>query len=168
MLYENKIWVGTGETPVCLLPQMANRHGLIAGATGTGKTVSLKVLAEGFSNMGVPVFLADVKGDLAGMVEVGQHSDGISKRLVNCGVPSFQYCDFPAVFWDVYGKQGHPVRATVSEMGPTLLARMLGLNDTQAGVLSILFRIADDEGMLLLDLKDLKAMLAYIGENARD
>ena len=168
MLYEGKIWVGTGEAPVCLLPQMANRHGLIAGATGTGKTVSLKVLAEGFSNMGVPVFLADIKGDLAGMVEVGQHSDGIAKRLVKCGVPSFQYCDFPAVFWDVYGKQGHPVRATVSEMGPTLLSRMLGLNDTQAGVLSILFRIADDEGMLLLDLKDLKAMLAYIGENARD
>ena len=168
MLYEGKIWVGTGEKPVMLLPQMANRHGLIAGATGTGKTVSLKVLAEGFSEMGVPVFLADVKGDLAGMVEVGQHSDGIAKRLVNCGVPSFQYCDFPAVFWDVYGKQGHPVRATVSEMGPTLLSRMLGLNDTQAGVLSILFRIADDEGMLLLDLKDLKAMLAYIGENARD
>ncbi len=168
MLYENKIWVGTGEAPVMLLPQMANRHGLIAGATGTGKTVSLKVLAEGFSNMGVPVFLADIKGDLAGMVEVGQHSDGIAKRLVKCGVPTFQYCDFPSVFWDVYGKQGHPVRATVSEMGPTLLARMLGLNDTQAGVLSILFRIADDEGMLLLDLKDLKAMLAYIGENARD
>ena len=168
MLYENKIWVGTGEKPVFLLPQMANRHGLIAGATGTGKTVSLKVLAEGFSNMGVPVFLADIKGDLAGMVEVGQHSDGIAKRLVKCGVPSFQYCEFPSVFWDVYGKQGHPVRATVSEMGPTLLARMLGLNDTQAGVLSILFRIADDEGMLLLDLKDLKAMLAYIGENARD
>jgi len=168
MLYEGKIWVGTGEQPVCLLPQMANRHGLIAGATGTGKTVSLKVLAEGFSDMGVPVFLADIKGDLAGMVEVGTHNDNIAKRLVQCGVPSFQYCDFPAVFWDVYGKQGHPVRATISEMGPTLLARMLGLNDTQAGVLSILFRIADDEGMLLLDLKDLKAMLAYIGENARD
>ncbi len=168
MLYEGKIWVGTGETPVMLLPQMANRHGLIAGATGTGKTVSLKVMAEGFSAMGVPVFLADIKGDLAGMVEVGTHNDNIAKRLVQCGVPSFQYCDFPAVFWDVYGKQGHPVRATISEMGPTLLARMLGLNDTQAGVLSILFRIADDEGMLLLDLKDLKAMLAYVGENARD
>ncbi|MGN0754262.1 MAG: helicase HerA-like domain-containing protein [Aristaeellaceae bacterium] len=167
MLYENRIWVGTGQQPVCLLPQMANRHGLIAGATGTGKTVSLKVLAEGFSSMGVPVFLADIKGDLAGMVEVGQHSDGIAKRLVKCGVPSFQYCDFPSVFWDVYGKQGHPVRTTVSEMGPMLLARMLGLNDTQSGVLSILFRIADDEGMLLLDLKDLKAMLAYVGENAR-
>ena len=168
MLHEGKIWVGTGEKPVMLLPQMANRHGLIAGATGTGKTVSLKVLAEGFSNMGVPVFLADIKGDLAGMVEVGTHNDGIANRLVQCGVPSFQYCDFPTVFWDVYGKQGHPVRATISEMGPTLLSRMLGLNDTQEGVLSILFRIADDEGMLLLDLKDLKAMLAYIGENARD
>ncbi len=168
MLYEGKIWVGTGENPVFLLPQMANRHGLIAGATGTGKTVSLKVLAEGFSNMGVPVFLADIKGDLAGMVETGVHNDNIARRLVKCGVPSFQYCNFPSVFWDVYGKQGHPVRATVSEMGPTLLSRMLGLNDTQAGVLSILFRIADDEGMLLLDLKDLKAMLAYIGENARD
>ena len=168
MLYEGKIWVGTGEKPVCLLPQMANRHGLIAGATGTGKTVSLKVLAEGFSEMGVPVFLADIKGDLSGMVESGVHSDGIAKRLGKCGVPSFQYQEFPAVFWDVYGEQGHPVRATVSEMGPVLLARMLGLNETQTGVLNILFRVADDEGMLLLDLKDLKAMLAYVGENAKD
>ena len=168
MLYENRIWVGTGEKAVCLLPQMANRHGLIAGATGTGKTVSLKVLAEGFSEMGVPVFLADIKGDLSGMVNPGVHSDAIAQRLTNCGVPSFQYQDFPTVFWDVYGKEGHPVRATVSEMGPTLLARMLDLNETQTGVLSILFRVADDEGMLLLDLKDLKAMLAYVGENARD
>ncbi len=168
MLYEGKIWAGTGETPVFLLPQMANRHGLIAGATGTGKTVSLKVLAEGFSEMGVPVFLADIKGDLAGMVETGTHSEGIAKRLNKCGVPSFQYRDFPTVFWDVYGKQGHPIRATVSEMGPTLLSRMLGLNDTQEGVLNILFRVADDEGMLLLDLKDLKAMLAYVGEHARE
>ncbi|MBQ7849759.1 MAG: DUF853 family protein [Clostridia bacterium] len=168
MLYEGKIWVGTGEQPVCLLPQMANRHGLIAGATGTGKTVSLKVLAEGFSEMGVPVFLADIKGDLSGMVESGVHSDAIAKRLGKCGVPSFQYQEFPSVFWDVYGEQGHPVRATVSEMGPVLLARMLDLNDTQTGVLNILFRVADDEGMLLLDLKDLKAMLAYVGENARD
>ena len=167
MLYEGKIWVGTGENPVCLLPQMANRHGLIAGATGTGKTVSLKVLAEGFSAMGVPVFLADIKGDLSGLVQTGVHSDAIAKRLADCGVPSFQYQDFPAVFWDVYGKEGHPVRTTVSEMGPTLLARMLDLNETQTGVLNILFRVADDEGMLLLDLKDLKAMLAYVGENAR-
>ena len=167
MLYENKIWVGTGDKAVCLLPQMANRHGLIAGATGTGKTVTLKVLAEGFSEMGVPVFLADIKGDLSGMVESGVHSDSIASRLAQCGVPSFQYQEFPSVFWDVYGEQGHPVRATVSEMGPVLLARMLGLNETQTGVLNILFRVADDENMLLLDLKDLKAMLAYVGENAR-
>ena len=168
MLYDNKIWVGTGERPVFLLPQMANRHGLIAGATGTGKTVSLKVLAEGFSSMGVPVFLGDVKGDLSGMVKVGEHSEKIADRLALCGVPTFRYRSFPTVFWDVYGEEGHPVRATVSEMGPTLLGRMLNLNDTQTGVLNILFRVADDEGMLLLDIKDLKAMLAYLGEHARD
>ena len=168
MLYEGAIWLGTGEHPVCLLPQMANRHGLIAGATGTGKTVSLKVLAEGFSEMGVPVFLADIKGDLAGMVQTGTHSDAIAKRLAECGVPSFEYRAFPTVFWDVFGKEGHPVRTTVSEMGPTLLARLMNLNETQAGVLSILFRVADDENMLLLDLKDLKAMLAYVGEHAKE
>lgn len=168
MLYENKIWVGTGAAPVYLLPQMANRHGLIAGATGTGKTVSLKVLAEGFSAMGVPVFLSDIKGDLSGVVRPGEHSDGLAERLAHCGVSSFQYQAFPTVFWDVYGEQGHPVRATVSEMGPLLLSRMLGLNDTQTGVMNILFRVADDEGMLLLDIKDLKAMLAYLGENARN
>lgn len=168
MLYNDKIWVGTGAQPACLLGSMANRHGLIAGATGTGKTVSLKVLAEGFSAMGVPVFLADVKGDLAGMVAPGTHSEALAQRLATVGVPSFQYQSFPTVFWDVYGEQGHPVRATVSEMGPTLLARMLGLNETQSGVLNILFRVADDEGMLLLDIKDLKAMLAYLGEHARD
>lgn len=168
MLYEGAIWLGTGEHPVCLLPQMANRHGLIAGATGTGKTVSLKVLAEGFSEMGVPVFLADIKGDLAGMVQPGTHSDAIAKRLTQCGVPTFEYRAFPTVFWDVFGKEGHPVRTTVSEMGPTLLARLMNLNDTQAGVLSILFRVADDENMLLLDLKDLKAMLAYVGEHAKE
>ena len=168
MLFENKIWVGTGSAPVYLLPQMANRHGLIAGATGTGKTVSLKVLAEGFSAMGVPVFLSDIKGDLSGVVRPGEHSDALAERLAHCGVSSFQYQAFPTVFWDVYGEQGHPVRATVSEMGPLLLSRMLGLNDTQTGVMNILFRVADDEGMLLLDIKDLKAMLAYLGENARN
>ena len=168
MLYDGKIWVCTGEQPACLLSRMANRHGLIAGATGTGKTVSLKVLAEGFSDMGVPVFLADVKGDLSGMARPGEHSDALAERLAQCGVPSFRYQAYPTVFWDVYGEQGHPVRATVSEMGPLLLSRMLGLNDTQAGVLNILFRVADDEGMLLLDIKDLKAMLAYLGEHARD
>lgn len=168
MHYEGKIWVGTGEKPVCLLPQMANRHGLIAGATGTGKTISLKVLAEGFSEMGVPVFLADVKGDLAGMVQPGTHTDAIGRRLTESGVPSFEYRAFPTVFWDVFGREGHPVRATVSEMGPMLLSRLMGLNETQAGVLSILFRVADDENMLLLDLKDLKAMLAYVGEHAKE
>ena len=168
MLYEGKIWVGSGDKAVCLLPQMANRHGLIAGATGTGKTVSLKVLAEGFSDMGVPVFLSDIKGDLSGMVRPGEHSDALAERLTSCGVPSFQYKAFPTVFWDVYGEQGHPVRATIQEMGPLLLSRMLGLNDTQTGVMNVLFRVADDEGMLLLDLKDLKAMLAYLGEHARD
>lgn len=168
MLYNNQIWVGTGAQPACLLGSMANRHGLIAGATGTGKTVSLKVLAEGFSDMGVPVFMADVKGDLAGMIKPGEHSDALAERLAAVGVPSFCYQPYPTVFWDVYGEQGHPVRATISEMGPILLSRMLGLNETQTGVLNILFRVADDEGMLLLDVKDLKAMLAYVGEHARD
>lgn len=118
--------------------------------------------------MGVPVFLADIKGDLAGMVQPGTHSDNIANRLTQCGVPTFEYRAFPTVFWDVFGKEGHPVRTTVSEMGPTLLARLMNLNDTQAGVLSILFRVADDENMLLLDLKDLKAMLAYVGEHAKE
>ncbi len=166
MLYEQKIWAGTALEPVFLLPQMANRHGLIAGATGTGKTVTLKVLAEGFSQMGVPVFVSDVKGDIAGLVKPGEHSDTLAQRLMETGVPGFSYKGFPAVFWDVYGKQGHPLRATVSEMGPLLLSRMLGLNDTQMGVLNILFRVADDKGLPLLDIKDLKAMLAYVGEHA--
>ncbi len=166
MLYDNKIWVGTGDQPVCLLPNMANRHGLIAGATGTGKTVTLKVLAEGFSDMGVPVFLSDIKGDLSGMVKPGENTDKLSARLASVGVPSFNMRAYPSVFWDVYGEEGHPVRTTISEMGPLLLARMLNLNETQSGVLNILFRVADDENMLLLDIKDVKAMLAYLGENA--
>lgn len=168
MLSDSMIWAGTGEAPVCLLGRMANRHGLIAGATGTGKTISLKVLAEGFSDMGVPVFLADVKGDLSGMVKPGEHSDKIASRLAGCGVPSFEYKAFPTVFWDVYGELGHPVRTTVSEMGPTLLSRLLGLNDVQTGVMNILFRVADAENLLLLDIKDLKSMLAYIGEHRAD
>ena len=167
MLLDGKIWVGSGENaPICLLPNMANRHGLIAGATGTGKTVTLKVLAEGFSAMGVPVFLSDIKGDLSGMVRMGENTDKIAARLMTTGVNNFSFETYPTEFWDVYGEQGHPVRTTVSEMGPLLLARMLNLNDTQAGVLNILFRVADDENMLLLDIKDLKAMLAYVGENA--
>ena len=168
MYYGNKIWMGTGDDhqPVFLLPQMANRHGLIAGATGTGKTVTLKVMAEGFSDMGVPVFVGDIKGDLSGMVKPGEQNDKITERLMQTGVTDFRHESYPTMFWDVYGEQGHPVRSTVSEMGPMLLARMLNLNETQTGVLNILFRVADDEGMLLVDIKDIKAMLAYVGENA--
>ena len=167
MLLNGNIWLGTSDQgAVSLLPSMANRHGLIAGATGTGKTVTLQVLAEGFSQLGVPVFMADVKGDLAGICCPGQGSAKIDSRLATCGVSHFPFRACPVTFWDVYGEKGHPVRTTVSEMGPLLLARMLGLNETQTGVLHIIFRIADDEGMLLLDLKDIKAMLAYVGENA--
>ncbi|MCE5342376.1 MAG: DUF853 domain-containing protein [Eubacteriales bacterium] len=167
MLTDGKIWVGTGDNkPQYLLANMANRHGLIAGATGTGKTVTLKVMAEGFSAMGVPVFLSDIKGDLSGMVRMGENTDKIAERLMTVGVNNFTFASFPTEFWDVYGEQGHPVRTTISEMGPLLLGRMLNLNETQAGVLNILFRVADDENMLLLDIKDVKAMLAYVGENA--
>ena len=167
MLLNKNIWVGTSkECAVSLLPQMANRHGLIAGATGTGKTVTLQVLAEGFSSLGVPVFLADVKGDLAGFCKPGEMNEKIQQRLDTCGMTEFPFRSFPVTFWDVYGEKGHPIRTTVSEMGPLLLSRMLGLNETQTGVLHIVFRIADDENMLLLDLKDIKAMLAYVGENA--
>ena len=164
MLLNGNILVGTSnDGAVSFLPSMANRHGLIAGATGTGKTVTLQVLAEGFSQLGVPVFMADVKGDLAGLCAPGQGNSKIDSRLASCGVSHFPFRACPVTFWDVYGEKGHPVRTTVSEMGPLLLARMLGLNETQTGVLHIVFRIADDEGMLLLDIKDLKAMLAYLG-----
>ncbi|MDY5730150.1 MAG: helicase HerA-like domain-containing protein [Eubacteriales bacterium] len=167
MFIDNKIWVGAGMQNAYLLPHMANRHGLIAGATGTGKTVTLKVLAEAFSDMGVPCFVSDVKGDLAGFTKPGVHSDKMQERLEHCGVEAFEYKPYPTIFWDVFGEKGHPVRATVSEMGPLLLSRMLRLNETQSGILNMVFRIADDEGMLLLDLKDLKAVLNYVGENAK-
>lgn len=166
MLLNDAIWLGTSaEGAVSLLPAMANRHGLISGATGTGKTVTLQVLAEGFSRLGVPVFLADVKGDLAGLCKPGEGSAKIDERLETCGVRGFSYRSCPVTFWDVFGKKGHPIRTTVSEMGPLLLSRMLGLNDTQAGVLHLVFRIADDQGMLLTDLKDIRAMLSYVGED---
>ena len=171
MLQDNKIWVGTGAGgPVYLLPSMANRHGLIAGATGTGKTVSLKVLAESFSDMGVPVFLSDIKSDLSGMVKPGVRSESIDKRLGGCGIhpDTFKYKQYPTVFWDVYAEQGHPVRSTVEQMGPLLLSRMLSLNETQAGVMNILFRVARNEKYELRDLQDLKAMLVHVGENAKD
>jgi DNA double-strand break repair helicase HerA and related ATPase len=152
---------------LALLPALANRHGLIAGATGTGKTVTLQVLAERFSSIGVPVFMADVKGDLSGMAAAGTPSEKMKKRLATLGfaAPAWRAC--PVAFWDVYGEQGHPVRATVSDMGPLLLARMLGLNDTQEGVLTLAFKVADDNGLLLLDMKDLRAMLEFLGENAK-
>ena len=151
-----------------LLPKMANRHGLVAGATGTGKTVTLQRLAEGFSRIGVPVFLADVKGDLSGICKPGTPRAPVADRIEELGLKDFEFCGFPVTFWDVFGERGHPVRATVSEMGPLLLGRLLNLNDTQAGVLQIAFKVADDNGLLLLDLKDLKAMLQYVGDHAKD
>ena len=151
-----------------LLPGLANRHGLIAGATGTGKTVTLQRIAEGFSKIGVPVFMADVKGDLAGISQKGEPKPKIEERIKQLGITDFVYEACPVVFWDAFGTQGHPVRATVSEMGPLLLARLLNLNDTQQGVLTLVFKIADDNGLLLLDLKDLRAMLQHVGENAKN
>lgn len=154
-------------TDCFLLPNKANRHGLITGATGTGKTVTLQRLAEGFSLLGVPVFLADIKGDLTGISQVGGENEKIKARLELLGMQSdFSYTSFPVTLWDVYGEQGHPLRATVSEMGPTLLSRVLQLNDTQSAVLTVSFKIADDHGLLLLDLKDLRALLQHIGANA--
>ena len=164
----HKVWLATGTKRVYLEPSMANRHGLIAGATGTGKTVTLKVLAESFSDMGVPVFVADIKGDLSGMCVAGKENKHILRSITNMGIENFEYKPYPVQFWDVYGKKGLPVSTTVSEMGPELLARLLGLNDTQSGVLRIVFRVADDKQLLLVDLKDLKAMLHYVGENAKD
>ena len=165
---EHKIWIATGEKPVYLEPGMANRHGLIAGATGTGKTVTLKVLAESFSDMGVPVFMADVKGDLSGMCVAGTENSHIRRSIDSMGLGDFRYKSYPVSFWDVYAKLGLPVRTTISEMGPELLSRLLGLNDTQAGILRIAFRIADDKGMLMIDLKDLRAMMEHLGSNAKE
>ena len=163
---EHKIWVCKGEDKICMLPKMANRHGLIAGATGTGKTVTLKVLAESFSEMGVPVFLADIKGDVSGMCKAGESSEGFQKRLHKLGIENFEFKGFPVRFFDVFGKKGHPVRTTISEMGPDLLSRLLELNTTQSGIMTIIFKIADDQGLLLLDLKDLRSMVQYVGDNA--
>lgn len=165
---EHKVWLATGETPIYLEPGMANRHGLIAGATGTGKTVTLKVLAEAFSDMGVPVFVADVKGDLSGMCVPGEENKHIRRSIDTMGLGDFRYKSYPVTFWDVYAKLGLPVRTTISEMGPELLARLLGLNETQSGILRIVFRIADDKGLLLIDLKDLRAMVEHVGSNARE
>jgi uncharacterized protein len=160
------IYIAQAKEPIYLLPKLANRHGLIAGATGTGKTVTLQTLAENFSDRGVPVFMADVKGDLAGLSQPGGNNPKVVARAKELGMSDFKAEAFPTVFWDVFGENGHPVRATVSEMGPLLLGRLLQLNDTQAGVLNMVFKIADEGGLLLLDLKDLRSMLQYVADNA--
>ncbi|MEF9995325.1 MAG: helicase HerA-like domain-containing protein, partial [Burkholderiaceae bacterium] len=151
---------------LALLPALANRHGCITGATGTGKTVSLQKLAESFSRIGVPVFMADVKGDLTGIAKAGAPSEKMKKRLAEHGLPEPTWGACPVTLWDVFGEQGHPVRATVSDMGPLLLARLLNLNETQEGVLTLAFKIADDNGLLLIDLKDLRALLQFVGDNS--
>ncbi|GAB2878312.1 DUF853 domain-containing protein [Uliginosibacterium flavum] len=158
----------SGDTEIALLPQFANRHGLITGATGTGKTVTLQKLAESFANIGVPVFMADVKGDLSGLGASGELKPKLQERLAMLGVKDWEPGKFMTTLWDVFGEQGHPVRATISDMGPLLIGRLLALNETQAGVLQIVFKVADDNGLLLLDLKDLRAMVQWIGENARE
>jgi len=163
---DKRLYIAHGENPIYLLPNMINKHGLIAGATGTGKTVTLQVIAESLSSIGVPVFMSDVKGDLSGLSAAGKENKFIKKRITKFGISDFNYHGFPIRLWDVFGKAGHPVRTTVSEMGPLLLARLLDLNEIQSGVLNIVFRIADETGMLLLDLKDLRAMLSFVGENA--
>jgi DNA helicase HerA-like ATPase len=158
--------IAKGESEISLLPRMANRHGLIAGATGTGKTVTLRVLAEQFSRIGVPVFMADVKGDLAGIAKAGGDHPKVAERIQKLGLSDFHFEGYPVVFWDIMGDLGHPVRTTISDMGPLLLSRLLNLNDTQSGVLSLVFKIADEDGYLLLDLKDLRSMVQFVGENA--
>jgi uncharacterized protein len=162
------ILIARGDGDVHLLPRMANRHGLVAGATGTGKTVTLQRLAEGFSRMGVPTFMADVKGDLSGISRAGSEQPKVKERVALLKLTDFQYADCPVTFWDVFGEQGHPVRATVSEMGPLLLSRLLNLNEIQGGVLTLVFKIADDQKLLLLDLKDLRAMVQAVGDHAAE
>jgi DNA helicase HerA-like ATPase len=157
--------IAKSDKPIYIVPKMANRHGLIAGATGTGKTVSLQVMAETFSAMGVPVFVTDVKGDFSGVANQGSENPKITQRIDQLGLNEHRFSSFPVCFWDIYGAQGHPLRTTVSEMGPMLLSRLLNLNDVQSGVLSLVFKIADDNGLLLLDLKDLRKMLEFVGEN---
>jgi DNA helicase HerA-like ATPase len=164
----NPILIAKGEKELYLLPQMANRHGLVAGATGTGKTVTLQAIAQSFSRIGVPVFLADVKGDLSGLSQAGGQNPKIAERIKVLGLKDFGFEPCPAVFWDVYGQKGHPARTTISEMGPLLLSRLLNLNEVQSGVLSLVFKIADDDGLLLLDLKDLRSMLQYAGDHASE
>ncbi|WP_309043614.1 helicase HerA-like domain-containing protein [Marinobacter sediminicola] len=165
---EDSVFIGKGTNVQSLLLRRANRHGLIAGATGTGKTVTLQILAEGFSAQGVPVFMADVKGDLSGISQPGTTKPFLSKRAAQIGLEPYNFEGFPTVFWDVFGKQGHPMRATISDMGPLLLSRLLELNDTQEGVINIAFKLADDHGMALLDLKDLRALMTFVAEQSKE
>lgn len=164
----NQILIGKGEQPVHLLAKYGNRHGLIAGATGTGKTISLLVLAEGFSRLGVPVFIADVKGDVAGLSLPGTANEKIRQRVDQISIEGYANEANPVLFWDIYGKAGHPVRTTISEIGPNLLGRILEINDTQVGVLEIVFKLADDQGLLLLDMDDLRAMLGFVADNRKE
>src|SRR3954466_11020936 len=164
---DGKIFVGKSVKPEYLMLHYGNRHGLVTGATGTGKTVTLQVLAEGFSRAGVSVFAADIKSDLSGIAAVGEAKDAFVKRAKELGF-DYQPDEFPVIFWDLFGQQGHPVRTTISEMGPLLLARLMDLNEVQEGVLQLVFKAADEQGMLLLDLSDLQAMLAWAAENAAD
>ncbi|MDH7514397.1 MAG: DUF853 family protein [Bacteroidota bacterium] len=164
----NRILIGKGEEQVFLLPKYGNRHGMIAGATGTGKTVSLLVMAEGFSRLGVPVFIADVKGDVAGLAMAGVFNEKISQRVTEIGIENFACEKNPVVFWDVFGEAGHPVRTTVSEMGPSLMGRILEVNETQVGMLEIAFKLADEQGLLLLDLDDLRALLTFLADNRKE
>ena len=164
----SQILIGKGEHPVHLLARYGNRHGLVAGATGTGKTVTLMVIAEGFSRLGVPVFIADVKGDVGGLARPGTDSERIRERVAQVGIPDFAPEANPVIFWDLYGKTGHPIRTTVSEVGPTLLGRILELNDTQTGVLEVAFKLADDQGLMLLDLDDLRALLGFVAEKRKE
>ena len=169
MYIDNKILIGKNkEKELFILPDKANRHGLITGASGSGKTITLKVMAESFSDMGVPVFLADVKGDLAGTCMPGETNEKIQERLEGIGINDFNFKGFPTIFWDVFGKSGHPIRTTLQSVGPTILSRMLGLNETQEGVLAIIFKIARENGYELVDLKDLRLVLQYVAENSKD
>ena len=172
MYYDGKIWVGTDDeiNHIYLYPKMANRHGLVAGATGTGKTVTLKVLAESFSDMGVPVFMADVKGDIAGLAAAGTDSEDMKKRIERFGLSDkgFDFKGYPVTLWDIYGEKGITLRTTITEMGPLLLSRLMDLNDLQTDILSIVFKIADDNNLLLIDTKDLKSMLNYVSENNKE
>ena len=169
MRFEDKAYIALGEKRLYLLPGMANRHGLIAGATGTGKTITMKVVAESFSDMGVPVFFSDVKGDLSGTALPGEDTEDMRKRIERFGIKDeFKYTGYPVRFWDIFGEEGIPLRVTVSDMGPQLLSRLLGLTDVQSGVLNIVFKAADDQGLLLIDFKDLRSMVQFVGENRKE